>query len=83
MTNTCMWKYYENTFAFQTNDKDIAFKMKRRKGLSLFNYGINCEHWVYHLTLEAGDSEEIAIRILKKLTSNEPIFNSEMEVWES
>ena len=34
---------------FDNNERllEIANKMKRR-GYDLFNYGLNCDHWVYH-----------------------------------
>ena len=73
-----MWKYYENEFAYQTDDKAIANNLKRR-GFCLFNYGLNCDHWVYHTRKRC---ERDALSTLKALTKKEPKYNSKSDVWE-
>ena len=34
-------------YRFQTVDKKVANKMKRRKGFELVSEGFNCDFWIY------------------------------------
>jgi len=74
-----MYKYQNNVWAYQTEDKKIADKMKRRQNFSLFNYGWNCDHWVFHTSKK---NKRDALSTLKALTGKEPIYNSKNDVWE-
>jgi predicted Zn-ribbon and HTH transcriptional regulator len=75
---TYLWKFEKDIYAYQTEDKVIANKMKRR-GYELFNEGMNCNHWVYHTRKE---SIRDAKRTLKALTLKDPKYNESTEVWE-
>lgn len=75
---TSMWKYDKGVYAYQTDYKNIANNMKRR-GYELFNWGLNCDHWVY---LAEKKSLKDALSTLKTLTGKSPNFNERNEVWE-
>lgn len=75
---TIIWKFNKTSYAYQTDDKTIADKMKRRKKFYLFNKGWNCNHWVFHVPKK---NQRDALNTLKSLTNTKPRYNIKNEVW--
>ncbi len=73
-----MWEYEQGIFAYQTEYEEISMLMKKH-GFSLFNWGVNCNHWVYHN--EESNLIE-ALKTLKTLTGINPTYNKRKDVWE-
>lgn len=67
-------------YRFQTDDKNLANKMKRREKFKLVASGVNCNLWVYVATFSRPD---IARKAFKALTGNKPIFNTKEEIFQS
>ena len=80
---TCMWQEQrgEMYFRFQTDDKSIADKMKRRQKFSLTAYGMNCSLWIYHSHFTRPDLARAAIKSLTvkkvKYIAEEDVFEAE------
>ena len=78
-----MWKEErgKNFYRFQTDDKLLADKMKRRKKFKLVGWGVNCPLWIYQALFTRPD---IARKAFKTITGRkidydvlEEIFFSE------
>ena len=76
---TSMWKFNNSTYAYQTNDRLVADRMKRRKRFYLFNMGWNCNHWVFHVKKK---NQRDALNTLQALINQKPKYNINKEVWE-
>ena len=77
---TCMWRELkgEITYRFQTDEKDIATKMKRRQKFDLVSWAVNYPRWIY----TAGFSRpDLARAALKSLTGKKIIYNAEEEIY--
>lgn len=67
-------------YRFQTDDKAIATKMKRRNKFKLIGLGVNCNCWIYIATITRPD---IARKSIKALTGNEVKFSQEEDLYYS
>lgn len=75
---TCMWKYESSIYAYQTDSREIANKMKRRHRFYLFNEGIKCNHWVFHTKKK---NQRDAVNTLRTLTDKIPFYNEKLNIW--
>ncbi len=77
---TYMWqeergkKYYR----FQTDEREIANKMRRRNKFELVGWGINCELWIFQTTFSRPD---IARKAFQTLTEGEIEFDDREEIF--
>ena len=78
----CFWKELrgEPFYRFQTEDKKISEKMRRRNKFSIISWGLNCNFWIYHASFSRSD---IAIKAFQTLTGEKAIFNSADDVYYS
>ena len=67
-------KYYR----FQTDEREIAYKMKRRNKFELVGWGVNCELWIFWTTFSRPD---IARKAFKTLTEGEIEFDDREEIF--
>ena len=77
---TYMWqeergKHY---YRFQTDEKQIAVKMKRREKFEFFGRGMNCSLWIFQTKFKRFD---IAKKTLKALTGNSVKFNNKEDIY--
>ena len=77
-----MWKIYEDPteYLFQTDDANIARKMRNRKGFVLFSRGVNCKLWVFIAKFKRCQH---AIGALKTLSGDKVVFNVATDVFEA
>ncbi len=85
-TTTCMWQEERGKkfYKVQTNDKDIANKIKRRNGFHLCAKAVNANLWIFSCEFTRPD---IAKKTLKSITGlkveynkNEDIFYSRVNI---
>ena len=76
---TSMWQLVrgEPHYKFQTDDKAIAEKMRRRK-FHLAAWGVNCNLWIYQ---SAYSRPDIARKVFKTLTGKVPIYNKNKDIF--
>lgn len=67
-------------YRFQTDDKIIADRMKRREKFKLAGRGYNCCLWIYQAIFTRPD---IAKKAFKTLTGSKPILNKADDVFEA
>lgn len=67
-------------YRFQTDEREIANKMKRRNKFKLISWGVNYNHWIY---LGIFSRPDIARKTLKVLSGNEVKFNIEEDLYKS
>ncbi len=67
-------------YRFQTDDKDIADKMKRRNKFVLIGWGVNCELWIYQVSFSRPD---IAKKVFETLIGKKSNFDSKAEIFYS
>lgn len=67
-------------YRFQTDQRDIHQRMKRREKFHLVGEGINCRCWIYQTEISRPD---IARKILKTLAGSKVNFDSETEIFYS
>lgn len=67
-------------YRFQSDDRSIANKMKRREKFKLVASGVNCNLWVFVATFSRPD---IARKSFKALTGSKPVFNTKEEIFQS
>ncbi|MHB8580972.1 MAG: hypothetical protein ACYDA4_14105 [Ignavibacteriaceae bacterium] len=67
-------KYYK----VQTDDKDVAKKMKRRSGFHLCGYAVNAGLWIFSCEFSRPD---IAKKTLKSITGKKVKIDSEGEIF--
>jgi hypothetical protein len=79
---TYMWQEQRGVliFKFQTDEKLIADKMKRRQKFSLTAYGMNCPLWIYRAHFTRPD---LARAALKSLTGKKVKYIVEEDVYEA
>jgi len=77
-----MWQEQKGKpyYRFQTDDKDIADKMKRRNKFELVGWGVNCELWIYQVSFSRLD---IAKKVFETLIGKKSNFNSKDEIFYS
>ena len=77
---TFMWqeergkKYYR----FQTDEIDIAKKMKRRNKFELVGRGVNCELWIFQSTFSRPD---IARKAFQSITGRKAEYDDREEIF--
>ncbi len=77
---TYMWqeergnKYYR----FQTDERDIAKKMRRRNKFELVGWGVNCELWIFQAIYSRPD---IARNALKSITGRKVEYDDREEIF--
>ena len=64
-------------YRFQTDEKAIADKMKRRNKFKLVGSGMNCPLWIFQTTFTR---PVLAKNTLKVLTGKKPIFDNFEEI---
>ena len=67
-------------YRFQTDEKDIADKMKRRNKFILVGSGMNTQLWIFATTFKRPD---IAKKVFETLTGEKSNFDSEDEIFYS
>ena len=80
---TCMWQEERGSkyFKFQTDNPEIAKRMRQRKNFKLVSWGVNCNHWIFQTKFYKPQN---ARRTLKALTKNDSIKYHEIdEVWDA
>ena len=79
---TCMWREIkgDTIYRFQTDEKDIAIKMKRRKKFWLVGWGMNCSLWIYRVHFSRPD---LARAALTSLTGKKIKYIPEEDVFEA
>jgi len=76
-----MWRVKgETVYRFQTDEKHISEKMKRRKKFSLGARGMNCPLWIYSASFTRPD---LARAALKSLTGKKVKYIAEEDVYEA
>ncbi|MCK5590726.1 MAG: hypothetical protein KAI72_02100 [Candidatus Pacebacteria bacterium] len=75
-----MWQEQKGRpyYRFQTDDKDIADKMKRRNKFALIGWGVNCDLWIYQVSFSRPD---IAKKVFKTLTGKVAILDKKKDVF--
>jgi hypothetical protein len=75
-----MWQEQrgEMYFRFQTDEKSIADKMKRRQKFSRTAYGMNCTFWIYRAHFTRPD---LARAAFKSLTGEKIKYNAEEDIY--
>ena len=68
-------------FRFQTDERDIYEKMRRRKKFHLSSWGLNCALWVFSTQFNRLSTAKKALKALTgkpvKFDQNEDIYYSE------
>lgn len=67
-------------YRFQTDEKELAYKMKRREKFKLVGGGLNCNLWLFQTTFSRPD---IARKTFKALTGQNAIFNEKEDIFQS
>ena len=77
---TSMWQEERGKpyYRFQTDDKDIADKMKRRQKFVLVGWGYNCALWIYQVQFKR---PTIAKKAFETLTGKKSNFDSKKEIF--
>ena len=77
---TYMWQEEKGKpyYRFQTDDKDIADKMKRRNKFELSAWGVNCKLWIYIVEFPRPIRAKEA---LKSLTKKGLKFDENKEIY--
>ena len=65
-------------FRFQTDNKGIAAKMKRRNNFKLVGWGVNCDLWIFQTVF---GKPETARKALKALARNAVKFDKKDDVF--
>ena len=77
---TSMWqeergkKYYR----FQTDEKEVANKMRRRNKFELVGWGVKCELWIFQSTFSRPD---IARNAFKSITGRKAEYDDRAEIF--
>lgn len=66
-------------YRFQTDDKIIADKMKRREKFKLVGRGFNCPLWIFQAIFTRPD---IARKAFQTLTGSKAVLDKEHDVFE-
>lgn len=63
---TQMWQEVrgEPYYRFQTDESEIASKMRRRKTFKQCSWGLNCPHWIFVTTYSTPQKARKALGIL-------------------
>lgn len=79
---TSMWQEERGKpyYRFQTDDKDISDKMKRRNKFELVGWSVNCELWIYQVSFSRCD---IAKKVFETLIGKKSNFDSKAEIFYS
>jgi hypothetical protein len=79
---TYMWQEErgKSFYKFQTDEKEIANKMKRREKFNLVGWGVNCPLWIYQATFSRPD---IAKKAFKTIMGGKVEFNIREDIFSS
>lgn len=79
---TFMWQEERSKhfYRFQTDEKEIHYKMKRREKFNLVGDGVNCNLWIYQTVITRPD---VAKKILKTLSGSKVNFASKDDIFYS
>lgn len=77
----CMWREQKGKpfYQFQTDEKILADKMKRREKFKLVAKGYNCNLWIYQGSFSRPD---IAKKTFIALSGQNAIFNEKEEIFQ-
>lgn len=81
----CMWKEERGKpyYRFQTEERQAADKMKRRKKFKLVCTGLNCKFWIFQALFNRPDKARNALKALTggkvEFDRNEDIFYSKVK----
>lgn len=77
---TYLWReeIKKSYYRFQTDEKTIADKMKRRKNFEYIGSGLNCSVWFFQTKFKRFD---MARNTLKALTGNTVNFNKKDDIY--
>lgn len=77
---TYMWKEERGKpfYRFQTDEREIANKMKRREKFKLVGNGMNCPLWIYQATFSRPD---IAKKAFKTIAGGKVEFDIREDVY--
>jgi hypothetical protein len=64
-------------YRFQTDNREIANNLKRRKNFKLVGCGVNCKLWIFQSTFSRPD---IARKTFQNITKGEIEFDAREEV---
>lgn len=75
-----MWQEHrgEPFFRFQTKNKIIANKMKRRLKFKLVAWGVNCDWWIFLTIFKRPD---VARKALKTLAGNDVKYDKKDDIF--
>ena len=75
-----MWQeaYGQPYYRFQTEEKDIADKLKRRQNFKLVGWGVNCPLWIFQTTISRPDN---ARRMFKHISGRNVKYNPSEDVY--
>ena len=65
-------------YRFQTDDKKLADKMRRRNKFKLISWGVNCNHWIYQTIIS---KPFIAKKMFKALSGENAILNKKDDIY--
>jgi len=77
---TSMWQEERGKpyYRFQTDEREINNKMKRRNKFELVGWGVNCNLWIYQVQFKRPD---IAKKTFKALTGKMAILDKKKDVF--
>lgn len=81
-----MWQEQrgEPYYRFQTNNRVVAAKMKRRNKFRLVGWGVNCELWIFQAIFGKPETARKALKALAgnivKYDKNEDLFCASKEL---
>ena len=76
-----MWREEKGKpiYRFQTDEKALADKMRRREKFRIISKGFNCKLWIFGATFSRPD---IARKTFKALTGQNAIFNEREDIFQ-
>jgi hypothetical protein len=77
-----MWQMEKKRpeYRFQTDDKKLADKLKRRENFKLVGNGLNCDLWIFQTSINRPDN---ARRMFKHISGGKINFNPNEDVFYS
>lgn len=65
-------------YRFQTKNREVANRMKRRNKFKQVGWGVNCDWWIYQAVF---GKPETARKALKALAGNDVKFNKNEDIF--
>lgn len=77
---TSMWQEERGKphYRFQTDEREINNKMKRRNKFTLIGWGLNCDLWIYQVSFPRPIRAKAA---LKSLTNKSVNFDKNKDIY--